>query len=107
MVTERMQQFDELILREVSKELHKLFPDEFFSITQVHVSKDLSFAKLWISSVKDIDKIVKISQENASEIRTVLAKKIKARKVPRLYFVADLTEEKAQHIENLIKEIKK
>jgi ribosome-binding factor A len=102
-----MKKFDELILREVSKELRNLFPDDFTSITQVHVSKDLSFAKVWISAVNDIDTKVEKYKRHAIEIKRVLAKEVVARKVPSLYFVADKTEEKAAHIDRLIDEAKK
>jgi len=107
MVTSRMQKFDELVKRELSSEIQILFPDSFISITQVHVSKDLSFAKVWLTTpTKDIDDMVKRVQSKAPEIRKVLAKKIIARKVPNLYFVSDKTEEHAQKIETLLSEIK-
>jgi len=106
MVTTRMQKFDELILREVSLEVQKRFPSEIISITQVHVSKDLSFAKVWLSAVQNIDNTVKEAQKQSSEIRKALAKKIIARRVPNIHFVADKTEEHAQKIENLLSEIK-
>lgn len=102
-----MLKIDEMILREVSKELLRLFPDDFSSITQVHVSKDLAFAKVWVSSVKDIDKKVERYQHHAKEIRKSLSQNVIARKVPSLYFVADKTEEKASHIDCLIEEVSK
>lgn len=101
-----MQKFDELILREVSLEIRERFPDEMISITQVHVSKDLAFAKIWLSAVSNIDGVVEQAQAQKSEIRKALARKIIARKVPNLYFVADKTGEHAQKIENLLSEIK-
>lgn len=106
MPSNRIQKFDELIRREVSEELARLFPDDLISITQVHVSKDLAFAKLWVSSYKNIDEIAKKCKEAAPEIRKVLSKKVVARRVPSLYFVADKTEEKAGQIENILKSIK-
>jgi ribosome-binding factor A len=106
MVTPRMQKFDELIKRELSREIQALFPDSFISITQVHVSKDLSFAKVWLSSTKDIDQLVKEVRFEAANIRKNLSQKIVARRVPSLYFVSDKTEEHAQKIENLLSKIK-
>jgi len=105
MVTTRMQKFDELIRRELSVEIQAFFPDSFISITQVHVSKDLSFAKVWLSSTQDIDKIVKQIKTVSSEIRKNLSKRIVARRVPNFYFVSDKTEEHAQKIENILSEI--
>lgn len=102
-----MQKFDELIAKEVSEEIRQRFPADIISITQVHVSKDLSFAKIWLSSIGDIDQIVKEAKTYATDIRKILSKKVVARRVPKLYFVADKTEEKAMKIENLLSEIKK
>lgn len=106
MVTTRMQKFDELVRKEISMELLTLFPDEIVSVTQVHVSKDLSFAKVWLSSPGDIEKVVAKARTKAAEIRKHLAQKLIARRVPNLYFVGDKTEEQAQKIENLLREIK-
>ncbi|MCX6808720.1 MAG: ribosome-binding factor A [Candidatus Berkelbacteria bacterium] len=101
-----MQQFDALIRRELAEEIHRLFPDKFVSITQVHVSKDLSFAKVWISAFRETEALIPQLQEKAREIRHTLSKKIVARRVPSFYFVADLTDEKAEKIDRLIDEIK-
>lgn len=106
MVTKRMQKFDELIKRELSTEIGERFRGEFISITQVHVSKDLAFAKVWLSSTGPIDQIVEKLQSQAREIRKIMAGRLIARKVPSLYFVADKTEEQAQKIENLLANIK-
>ena len=102
-----MHKFDELILRELSRALAEYFPEELVSITQVHVSKDLSFAKVWVSSVRDPEGVVKKFQDQAKELRKILSEKVKARRVPSLYFVSDLTEEKAARIDQLLKEIEK
>lgn len=106
MVTTRMQKFDELVQREIAKELLSIFPDQIVSVTQVHASKDLSFAKVWLSSPKEIDQIVKIARSKAPEIRKILSQRIIARRVPSLYFVSDKTEEHAQKIDNLLRDIK-
>lgn len=107
MVTNRMQKFDELVLRELSEELRQRFPDKIFSLTQVHVSKDLSFCKVWVSAIIDVEKLVKAFQAQAADLRKVLSRKVVARRVPGFYFVSDLTEEKAQKIDKLINEISK
>lgn len=103
MPTNRMHKFDEVILRELSRIMLEYFPDIIVSVTQVHTSKDMSFAKVWLSSVDDVDLVVEKSQKKAGEFRSILANNVTARKVPRLYFVADKTEDKAAELENLIK----
>jgi len=106
MVTNRMQKFDELVQKELAVLIREMYPDHISSITQVHVSKDLSFAKVWISSIVDVDDLVKSLRDNRSALRKMLSKKIIARRVPSLYFVADKTEEKAEHIDNLLNTLK-
>jgi len=107
MVTNRMKQFDELILRSLSEIIFRLFPEDFSSITKVNVSKDLSFAKVWISSKDNVDQVVKKYQNSQWDIKKELAKKVMARRIPKLFFVADKTEEKAMIIEELINKTKK
>jgi len=107
MVTQRMHKFDALILRELSRALAEVFPEEIVSITQVHVSKDLAHAKAWISSVNDPEGVVKKFQGQAKELRKLLSERVESRRVPSLYFVSDLTEEKAEKIDQLLREIEK
>jgi len=106
MVTNRMHKFDELILRKISEIIGRHFPDRFFSVTQVHVSKDLSFAKVWISSTEDMDQFVKELRSQSKAIRFELSKEVIARKIPNLYFVTDTTEQEASKIERLLQDIK-
>ncbi len=101
-----MEQIDTYIKRGVAKELHRYFPDLFISVTQVHVTKDLEYAKIWITSPIDSKLALKESKNKAKEIRMEIAKDFTARKVPRLSFVEDITADNAFLIENLIKQIK-
>jgi ribosome-binding factor A len=102
-----MEQIDSLIHRELAFEIRGYFPDDIITITQVHVTKDLSYAKVWITSPISSEKALKKCQKIAPELRKHLAKKIVARKVPSLHFVIDETFERASRINELIGEIKK
>ena len=106
MVTSKMRKFDELISRELALIINSILPESFISITSVRVSKDKSFAKIWISSTSDMDQILESLKSHQSAIKTQLANKVMARKIPKLQFVADTTEEEAQKIEKLISSIK-
>jgi len=101
-----MEQIDSLIKREIAVYLQRHFPDDFIVLTEVHVTKDLSHAKIWVSSPLDPERSAKNCQASAKEIRKYLAGKIVARKVPALYFVPDLTQEHVDKIERLIKKTK-
>lgn len=105
MVTNRMQKFDKLIQQELAKELVQLFPDAIFSLTQVHVSKDLSFAKIWVSAATEPENLVKRFNGSSKTLRKTLAGKVVARRVPSINFVVDDTEDKAEKIEKLFREL--
>jgi len=107
MATERMQQIDALIKREIAVQLQGNFPDDFITVTQVHVTKDLEHAKVWVASPIDPQKAVTKCKSIAPELRRYLASKIVARKVPQIHFALDDTYEKAEKIDRLIEEIKK
>lgn len=105
MVTHKMKKFDELARRHLSIIINQILPESFVSVTAVNVSKDKSFAKIWISSAFEVNKVVKHLQSLEPVMKTQLANEIIARKIPKLQFVADKTEEEAQKIEKLISSI--
>lgn len=78
----------------------------FVTITEVKVSPDLSFAKVYLSLMMVADKnaFVEKMMDNKSEIRKALGQKIgkQVRIVPELLFVLDNTQETAQKMENLL-----
>ncbi|MDR2178490.1 MAG: 30S ribosome-binding factor RbfA [Treponema sp.] len=62
------------------------------SVTQVHVSRDLAFADVYISSIQDsggVARAVEGLQSAAGFIQTELASGMRIRKMPRLRFHAD------------------
>ena len=63
----------------------------FLSITKVNVSKDLSFADVYVSDVrgKNIEKGVEGLQNAAGFIQSQLGELMHLRKIPRLRFHAD------------------
>ena len=77
------------------------------TITDCRVSKDLSYAKVYFTSLSDMDKksLLKEVNEAAPFIRTELASRIDLRHTPELEFVYDDSIEYASRIENIIKEI--
>ena len=101
-----MPQVDELIKQLLSSLIQKKLPDDIISVTQVKVSKDLGYAKIWIAAVKDTNKAVKECQEKAKDFQKELSSKIEIRKIPHLHFVPDNTSEKVDRIEKLINQIK-
>ncbi len=93
----------EIIFTEAKDELLKSI-----TITGCKVSRDLGYAKVYFTSLSNMDKkaLVKEVNEASSFIRGELAQRLKLRHTPILEFVYDDSIEYAENIENIIKEIK-
>ena len=78
----------------------------FVTITEVHISPDLSVAKIYLSLmlVQNPDELIEHINNHKKEIRGLLGRKIgKAmRIVPEIYFVHDDLQEKANKLDELI-----
>ena len=80
------------------------------SVNRVNVSKDLKFAKIYISVLgNEEDKINTIKGlENAKGfIRTEIGKRVQLRHVPEPLFLLDESIEQAMHLTKLIDEVNK
>lgn len=91
-----------IILLETDDELLKSI-----TLTSVEVTKDLSYAKVYFTSISDLPKedILKEVNEAAPFLRGCLAKVLEARNIPELKFVYDESIEYATKIEKIIKDI--
>lgn len=80
------------------------------SVNRVNVSKDLKFAKIYISVLgNEEDKVNTIKGlENAKGfIRTEIGKRVQLRHVPEPLFLLDESIEQAMHLTKLIDEVNK
>ncbi len=77
------------------------------TITGCKVSRDLSYAKVYFTSLSDMDRktLVKEVNEASSFVRGEVAERLDLRHTPELEFVYDDSIEYANHIEDIIKEI--
>lgn len=77
------------------------------TITGCKVSRDLSYAKVYFTSMSEMDKntLVKEVNEASTFIRTEVAARLDIRHTPILEFVYDDSIEYANRIEKIIKEI--
>ncbi len=79
----------------------------FVTITDVKVSSDLSYAKVYFTvldeSKKDIT--LKALSESSGFIRHELRERVEIRQIPELTFVYDETIKEAQKIENIIEKL--
>lgn len=79
----------------------------FVSVSEVSVAKDLSYCKVYVLIMQENkDKILEGLKNAKGFIRTELAKRINLRRTPEIDFRLDDTMDKANRIEELLKEIK-
>jgi ribosome-binding factor A len=81
---------------------------KMITITAVEVTNDLSFAKVFFTTLDDTDvnQLEKeLNDSTASYVRTKLCDMVELRHTPKLRFVFDSSIEYGNKIENIIKEI--
>ena len=98
------------IVREVSDILNNEARDKIMhtiTITGCDVSSDLSYAKVYFTSVLDIEakSIEKELEEASGYIRRELAERIDIRHTPKLVFKFDNSVEYGNHIEEILDKI--
>lgn len=99
-----VQELGNILLTEVNDEdLKKV------TITYATVTNDLSFAKVYFTTLDDEkrDKVIKDMNNASSYFRTELAKRIDIRHMPEIRFVYDESIEYGTKIEKIIEEINK
>lgn len=78
------------------------------TVTRVKVSDDNSWAKVYVSFLeKDREAKLEKLREAKWLVRSALAKKLTIRKTPDINFVLDDSYQKGEHIEAIIKDLKK
>ena len=96
---------------EIAKIIHDEVRDKkigFVSITGAKISNDLSYAKIYFTTLDNNKKVALEALNNASSfIRTLLASRVDIRKMPKLNFVYDTSVEYGEKIEKIIEKIDK
>jgi ribosome-binding factor A len=112
MMSHRMERVNTLMQREISeliqRELRDPRLDEFVSVTEVSVSPDLRYARVYVSSVGGQQKeqqILGALGSAAGFLRSELAKKVRLRRMPELHFQWDNSIERGDRILRLIDEV--
>ena len=95
--------------REISKIIHDEIKDKdigFVTITEVRITNDLSFAKVYITTLdNDRDKVLKALNKASGFIRSLLCDMVDVRKIPEIHFVYDESIEYGKKIEDIIERI--
>lgn len=102
-------EFQKEIYEIISRKLKNPLITEMFSITMVDSSRDLSYAKVYVSIFSTNEEKKKTTFEaikaDAKKIRFELSKVIRARTVPELHFFLDGSMEYGDKMEKLFKSI--
>lgn len=105
----KIDRLNNTFMEEISKIIHEEIKDKdvkFVTITEVKITNDLSFAKVYFTSLSDDRKKVLDALNKASGfIRSELCNHVKIRKMPEIHFVYDESIEYGKKIENIIERI--
>lgn len=103
---------NERINSNLQKELSYIIANEvknpnikFVTITYVDVTSDLSFAKVYFTTLDDVTETLKGLKSAKGFIRKTLADRVELRHIPELEFIYDESIEYGKRIEDKIKEI--
>jgi ribosome-binding factor A len=80
-------------------------------VSEVRVQPDMKHARIFVSvrtgDAKEQNGAIKALEHAAGFIRHELVERLQLRRLPELHFTLDLSEESAERIENLLKQMKK
>ncbi len=108
----RFERINEELKKEISHiisyELKNPNATGLISVTKVHVTPDLKYAKVYVSILnsKNINETLEALMKSSGFIRTQIAKKMNLRITPELVFERDDSIEYGARIEAILKEIK-
>jgi len=105
----KIERLNNSFTEEISKIINEEIKDKsigFVTITDSKVTNDLSFAKIYFTTLdKDREKVTNALNKASGFIRSSLCDKINIRKMPEIHFVYDESIEYGQKIENIIERI--
>lgn len=109
----RQQKYGKLLQKELSEIFQRdkrgILENAFITLADVRVSADLSIAKIYISMLltKNKEQVLEKIKLRKKEIRKELGERIgkQVRIIPELLFYIDEVEEKAQRMDDLIKNL--
>ena len=109
----RIERVNSLIRQEISELLQRQVKDprlgEFISVTEVNISADLKYAKVFVSQFGcergEQQKVLSGLTSASGFFRRELAKRLKLRHIPELDFQWDNSIEQGDHISQLIDKV--
>ena len=105
----KINRLEHAFTEEISKIIHEEVNDKsigFVSITGASITNDLSFAKIYFTSMgADKDVAIKSLNKASGFIKTLLASRVDIRKMPELKFCYDDSIEYGERIDKIIDEL--
>lgn len=103
------------VAEQLKRELSSLMREELqapeltlASLTEVQVTRDMSHAKIYVSSLDmqggGADRAAELLSEHAGMLRQRLGKLLRLRSIPQLHFLPDHLQEEAQNMDRLIEQ---
>jgi ribosome-binding factor A len=115
MESKRQAKFSRLMQREMSEifmvQGPKMFNKQFIGVSNIKVSPDLSYVKVYLSFIgeKDPKQLLNLIKLYSKDLRTILAEKIRhiVRKIPEIDYFYDDTMDYVEKMDKIFTEIKK
>ena len=105
----KLDRLNNSFMEKISEIIHEQVKDkdvEFVTITDVKITNDLSFAKIYFTTLDDDrDKITNALNKASGFIRSRLCEKVQLRKMPEIHFVYDESVEYGHRIDDIIERI--
>lgn len=106
----KIDRLNNIFVEEISKIIHQEIKDKdisFVTITDAKITNDLSFAKIYVTTLdNNRDKVINALNKASGYIRTLLCDRVSIRKMPEIHFVYDESIEYGKKIEDIIERIK-
>jgi len=105
----KIERLNNTFTEEISKIIKEEVKDKnigFVTITDSKITSDLSYAKIYFTTLdNDREKVTKALNKASSFIRSSLCDKVDIRKMPEIHFVYDESIEYGKKIEDIIERI--
>ena len=105
----KIDRLNNMFVEEISKIIHDEVKDKdvgFVTITDARITNDLSFAKIYFTTLDDNrEKVLNSLNKASGFIRSLLCERVKIRKMPEIHFVYDDSIEYGKKIEDIIDRI--
>ena len=105
----KIDRLNNMFVEEISKIIHEEIKDRdigFVTVTDARITNDLSFAKIYITTLdENREKVVNSLNRASGFVRTLLCNRVKIRKMPEIHFVYDESIEYGKKIEDIIERI--